>query len=139
MSPTPSASQPAQGTKARKSSIIRLNLNPSKLSEIQSTPPNPSAIMSDGEGTAGEMSDSAGDRKRKSIKLRLGSGPSHSASASRAGSPAYGSRAGSPAAAAGSQGQGQQQSMLDILSPYRFKFNWSFLTSYHILFRKSGA
>jgi hypothetical protein len=108
MSPAPSASQPTPGTGARKSSIIKLNLHPSKLSEIQSAPPNPSAIMSDGESVAGEMSDSAGDHKRKSIKLRVGSGPSHSPSASRAGSPAQGSRAGSPAAPAGSQSQGQQ-------------------------------
>lgn len=94
--------------------------------------------MSDGEGTAGEMSDNAGDYKRKGIKLRMGSGPSHSPSASRAGSPSYGSRAGSPAAPAGSQSQGQQQSMLDIypdivlnlqgisLSPtlYTFREKW---------------
>lgn len=113
MSPAPSASQPTQGSNARKSSIIRLNLNPSKLSEIQSTPPNPSAIMSDGEGTAGEMSDSAVDRRKKTVKLRIGSGP-HSASVSRAGSPSLGSRAGSPAAAVSSQ---QQQSMLHIYSP----------------------
>jgi hypothetical protein len=69
--------------------------------------------MSDNESIPGEMSDSAGDHKRKSIKLRVGSGPSHSPSASRAGSPINGSRAGSPAAPAGSQSQGQQ-SMLDI-------------------------
>jgi hypothetical protein len=127
MSPAPSASQPTTGTNARKSSIIKLNLNPSKLSEIQSAPPNPSAVMSDGEGTAGEMSDSAGDHKRKSIKLRLGSGPGHSPSASRAGSPAYGSRAGSPVAVAGSQAQGQQQSMLDIYPPIVLNLRGHFL------------
>jgi hypothetical protein len=95
--------------------------------------------MSDGEGTAGEMSDSAGDRKQKRVKLRLGGG-SHSASASRAGSPINGSRAGSPAAASGSQ---QQQSMLDILPPivlnltshflppttYTFQEKWSVVPS----------
>jgi hypothetical protein len=84
--------------------------------------------MSDGEGTAGEMSDSAGDHKKKSIKLRLGSGPSHSPSASRAGSPAYGSRAGSPAAVASSQAQGQQQSMLDIYPPIVLNLSGHFLT-----------
>lgn len=80
---SPSPSQSGSGTSPRKSSIIKLNLNPSKLSEIQSMPPNPT---SDGEGTAGEMSDGAGGKKK--IKLRL--------SGSRAGSPTGGSRAGSP-------------------------------------------
>lgn len=127
MSPAPSASQPTPGTNARKSSIIKLNLNPSKLSEIQSAPPNPSAVMSDGEGTAGEISDSAGDHKRKTIKIRLGNGPSRSPSVSRAGSPAYGSRAGSPAAAAGSKAQGQQQSMLDIYPPIVLNLTGHFL------------
>ena len=74
------------------------------------------------------MSDSAGDHKKKSIKLRLGSGPSHSPSASRAGSPAYGSRAGSPVAVAGSQAQGQQQSMLDIYPPIVLNLSGHFLT-----------
>ena len=104
MSPAPSSSQPAPNTSHRKSSIVKLTVAPSKLSEIQSTPPNPSPIqgsaMSDGEATGGEMSD--GGRKKK-FKLRLGGTPS----GSRAGSPAPGragsigaggSRAGSPAA-----------------------------------------
>ena len=104
MSPAPSSSQPAPNTNHRKSSIIKLTVAPSKLSEIQSAPPNPSPIhgtaMSDGEATGGEMSDVS---KKKKIKLRLGGTPA----GSRAGSPAPrragstgagGSRAGSPAA-----------------------------------------
>ena len=78
------------------------------------------------------MSDSAGDHKKKSIKIRLGSGPNHSPSASRAGSPAYGSRAGSPAAVAGSQAQGQQQSMLDIYPPIVINLSGHFLPPCHI-------
>ena len=102
MSPAPS-SQPAPNTSHRKSSIVKLTVAPSKLSEIQSAPPNPSPIqgsaMSDGEATGGEMSDVG---KKKKIKLRLGGTPA----GSRAGSPAPGrassigaggSRAGSPA------------------------------------------
>jgi transcription initiation factor TFIIF subunit alpha len=100
MSPAPSSSAPGPTTSPRKSSIIKLNLNPSKLSEIQSAEPKPSH-MSDGEGTAGEMSDGAGGRKKKSIKLRLGGAGSQCVS--RAGSPAIHSRAGSPAVAAGAQ------------------------------------
>ena len=105
MSPAPSSTaQPAPSQNSRKSSIIKLNLNPSKLSEIQSAPPNPSPVyggaMSDGEATGGEMSD--GGKKRR-IKLHLSTSPT----GSRAGSPvpgragstgAGGSRAGSPAA-----------------------------------------
>lgn len=88
-SPGPS-SQPSM---QRKSSIVKLNVNPSRLSELNSGAANPT---SDGEATAGEMSD--GTRKKK-IKLRLGGSPT----GSRAGSPApgrggsmSGSRAGSP-------------------------------------------
>jgi hypothetical protein len=108
MSPAPSGSQ-QPGSQVRKSSVIKLNVNPSKLSEIQNAPPNPSPVyggsMSDGEATGGEMSDGG---KKKKIKLRIGS-----PSGSRAGSPAPGragsigvggSRAGSPAA----QGQSMQ-------------------------------
>lgn len=110
MSPALSSSAPVLSQSPRKSSIIKLNLNPSKLSEIQSAPPNPSPIsgsaMSDGEATGGEMSDSG---RKKKIKLRLGG---ISSTNSRAGSPAPGRsgsigadepRAGSPV--------GQQQSM----------------------------
>ena len=90
MSPAP-ISQPGSNSSPRKSSIIKLNLNPSKLSEIQSVPPNPSPITggatSDGEATGGEMSDGG---KRSKIKLRLGGSPT----GSRAGSPGIG-RAGS--------------------------------------------
>ncbi|TAQ84441.1 hypothetical protein B7494_g7237 [Chlorociboria aeruginascens] len=105
MSPAPSVPQPAPGQSPRKSSIIKLNLSSSKLSDIQSTPPNPSptngGAMSDGEGTGGEMSDGAGGKKKK-IKLRLGGqSPTGSRSGTpvqgRIGSIATGSRAGSPA------------------------------------------
>jgi len=97
MSPAPT-SQAALNSSPRKSSIIKLNLNPSKLSEIQSVPPNPSPVIggatSDGEATGGEMSDSG---KRSKIKLRLGGSPT----GSRAGSPGIG-RAGSGGSRAGS-------------------------------------
>jgi transcription initiation factor TFIIF subunit alpha len=97
MSPAPT-SQAALNSSPRKSSIIKLNLNPSKLSEIQSVPPNPSPVIggatSDGEATGGEMSDSG---KRSKIKLRLGGSPT----GSRAGSPGVG-RAGSGRSRAGS-------------------------------------
>lgn len=93
ISPAPSGSG-----SPRKSSIVKLSVNSSKLSDIQSAPPNPSptGAMSDGEATGGEMSD--GSRKPK-IKLRIGGA---SPTGSRAGSPAPGrsaggSRAGSPA------------------------------------------
>ena len=105
LSPAPSASQPVPGQSTRKSSIIKFNVNPTKLSDIQSAPPNPGPIpsshMSDGEATGGEMSDGG---KTKKIKLRFGS--NKSPDGSRAGSPnpgragslgAGGSRAGSPA------------------------------------------
>ncbi|TVY58634.1 Transcription initiation factor IIF subunit alpha [Lachnellula cervina] len=107
MSPAPSGSQPAS-SQARKSSVVKLNVNPSKLSEIQKAAPNPSPVhggsMSDGEATGGEMSDGG---KKKKIKLRVGS-PSGSRAGTpapgRAGAGAGGSRAGSPAA----QGQSMQ-------------------------------
>jgi transcription initiation factor TFIIF subunit alpha len=102
ISPAPT-SQPASGQSPRKSSIIKLNVNASKLSEIQSAPPNPSPVMggsmSDGEATGAEMSD--GGQKKK-IKLRIGGrspGGSRAGTPApgRAGSPGGGSRAGSPA------------------------------------------
>ncbi|KAF4622745.1 hypothetical protein G7Y89_g14282 [Cudoniella acicularis] len=74
MSPAPN-SQSAPGQAPRKSSVVKLNVNPSKLSEIQAAPPNPSpsfGAMSDGEATGGEMSE----------------GGSVKAGGSRAGSPA---------------------------------------------------
>jgi hypothetical protein len=134
MSPAPSGSQ-QPGSQVRKSSVIKLNVNPSKLSEIQNAPPNPSPVyggsMSDGEATGGEMSDGG---KKKKIKLRIGS-----PSGSRAGSPAPGragsigvggSRAGSPAA----QGQSMQSTLLSPLYlngyfvgdtlEYRFHERW---------------
>jgi transcription initiation factor TFIIF subunit alpha len=90
MSPAPT-SQPGSNSSPRKSSIIKLNLNPSKLSEIQSVPPNPSPVTggatSDGEATGGEMSDGG---KRSKVKLLVGGSPT----GSRAGSPGVG-RAGS--------------------------------------------
>jgi transcription initiation factor TFIIF subunit alpha len=125
MSPAPSSSQPAPNTSHRKSSIIKLTVAPSKLSEIQSAPPNPSPIqgsaMSDGEATGGEMSDVG---KKKKIKLRLGGTPA----GSRAGSPAPGrassigaggSRAGSPAA----QPQ-RMPSVFQLFSPVPFVLHW---------------
>jgi transcription initiation factor TFIIF subunit alpha len=100
MSPAPT-SQPGPNSSPRKSSIIKLNLNPSKLSEIQSIPPNPSPVTggatSDGEATGGEMSDGG---KRSKVKLLVGGSPT----GSRAGSPGIGragsrgSRGGSPSA-----------------------------------------
>ncbi|RDW64058.1 hypothetical protein BP5796_10560 [Coleophoma crateriformis] len=100
LSPTPGG----QPQSPRKSSLVKLSMNPSKLADIQSSPPNPSptGAMSDGEATGGEMSDGAGGKKKK-IKLNYGKG---SPSGSRAGSPAAGrsgsvgaggSRAGTPA------------------------------------------
>jgi len=101
MSPAPPASQPAPNQSPRKSSIVKLNVNPSKLSDIQSSPPNPSPVygaMSDGEATGGEGSDGG---PRKKIKIRI---KGQSPTGSRAGSPVPGkassvggSRAGSPA------------------------------------------
>lgn len=111
MSPAPSASQPAAGTHVRRSSIVNVKVDPSKLSKILASPPHPSTATSDGEGTAGEMSDGTEPRKKKpGLKMRIGGGTSLSPSGSRAASPASGSRAGSPAAAAGSQAQ-ERQSM----------------------------
>ncbi|KAI9641028.1 transcription factor IIF subunit tfg1 [Ciborinia camelliae] len=94
MSPTPS-SQPLLGQTQTKSSIVKMSVNPSDLSRISSTPPNPQGATSDGEATGGEMSDGAVAKKKK-ITLRIGGSPT----ASRPGSPANGSRAGSPAQAA---------------------------------------
>jgi len=110
-SPAPPASQQTPGQSPRKSSLVQFKgLNSAKLSEIQSHPPNPSPVlgnMSDGEATAGEMSDGASKQK---IRLRLGGAKSATGSRSgtpapgRAGSPGTGgSRAGSPAV----QGQGK--------------------------------
>jgi transcription initiation factor TFIIF subunit alpha len=104
MSPAPSNSQTASNSSPRKSSIIKLNVNPNKLSDIQSSPPNPSPVynaMSDGEATGGEGSD-GGRKSYKKIKLTI---KGQTPTGSRAGSPAPGkagsvggSRAGSPAA-----------------------------------------
>lgn len=97
MSPAP---QSAPGQSPRKSSIVKLNVNPNKLSDIQSAPPNPSPTQ--GPNSDGEMSD--GGRKKKTM-LRFGS-----PNGSRATSPvpgradsvgAGGSRPGSPGAASG--------------------------------------
>lgn len=122
MSPAPT-SQPGSNSSPRKSSIIKLNLNPSKLSEIQSVPPNPSPITggatSDGEATGGEMSDGG---KRSKIKLRLGGSPT----GSRAGSPGIGragsggSRADSPSAQvqAASPGERAQSPGVGPIQPH---------------------
>ncbi|KAG0650568.1 Transcription initiation factor IIF subunit alpha [Hyphodiscus hymeniophilus] len=117
MSPVPSASQPLPDTGNRKRSIVKLTVASSKLSEISSAPPNPSPVqgnaMSDGEATAGEMSDA---NRPKKIKIKFGT-----PSGSRAGSPAPtraghigagGSRAGSPAAQGAARSQSPQSSGL---------------------------
>jgi len=103
----PMSPEPAGSQSPRKSSIVKLTVNPNKVSNIQSAPPNPSPVRSgaasDGEATGGEMSD--GGRK-KAIKLRFNNTPN----GSRAGSPvpgAGGSRSGSPAAGSGSPGRAQ--------------------------------
>jgi transcription initiation factor TFIIF subunit alpha len=105
MSPAP-ASQPALDTSQRRSSILKFNVPPSKLSEIQSAPPNPSPI-SGGPTSDGEVTEMSDGGTKKKIKLRLNQS---STTASRAGSPALGggplgngggntgSRAGSPVA-----------------------------------------
>ncbi|KAA8576199.1 hypothetical protein EYC84_006353 [Monilinia fructicola] len=88
-------STPIPGQTQRKSSIVKMSVNPSELSRISSSPPNPQGHTSDGEATGGEMSDGAGGKKKK-ITLRIGGSPT----TSRPGSPAPGksvSRAGSPA------------------------------------------
>lgn len=104
-SPAP-VSQPAPGQASRKSSIIKLQVGSSKLSEIDSLPPRPGspvgASMSDTEATGGEMSDNAIRKK----KLKLNVNRTGTPSGSRAGSPipaiqgrassAGGSRATSP-------------------------------------------
>lgn len=125
ISPAPSASG-----NGRKSSIVKLSVNSSKLSDIQSAPPNPSptSAMSDGEATGGEMSD-GGTRKPK-IKLRIGGA---SPTGSRAGSPAPGrstggSRAGSPAH--------QPQSMKSISNAFRI-FSRTYSSSIEELKRRS--
>ncbi|KAG4423869.1 hypothetical protein IFR04_003014 [Cadophora malorum] len=104
----PMSPEPAGSQSPRKSSIVKLTVNPNKVSNIQSAPPNPSPVRSgaasDGEATGGEMSD--GGRKKKAIKLRFNNTPN----GSRAGSPvpgAGGSRSGSPAAGSGSPGRAQ--------------------------------
>jgi transcription initiation factor TFIIF subunit alpha len=100
MSPAPPASQPvASQSPVQKSSIVKLNVPPSKLSDIQSSPPNPSPVMSDGEATGGDMSD--GSRNKK-IKFRGIGTPT----GSRAGSPAAG-RPGPIAAAESPAGHSQ--------------------------------
>jgi hypothetical protein len=98
MSPVPS-SQPNAGTSPNKSNIVKLNVG----SRFGATSPG-AGSGSDGEATAGEMSDGAGGViKKKSFKLRIGGNRNGTASpsGSRAGSPAPGaagiSRPGSPA------------------------------------------
>ncbi|KAI9845382.1 MAG: hypothetical protein M1838_001737 [Thelocarpon superellum] len=116
-SPVPSSSAPDLGRALpRKSSVIRLSVDSSKLSEISAAAPKPNLRRpavggagsgSDGEATGGEMSEGG---RHKKIKLRLnskGSPLSGSPPGSRAGSPnpvggrqgsnaGAGSRAGSP-------------------------------------------
>lgn len=88
--------------------------------------------MSDGEATAGEMSDGV-KAKKKSIKLRLGS--SVSPNASRAGSPSTGSRAGSPGAPVVAQVPAQQSSMQTIYPPISLILTGFFTSSTHYTFR----
>ena len=88
------SSQPIPGQTPHKSSIIKLAINPNRLTEINSRTPNPNVAMSDGEATGGEMSEGG---KKKRLKLRLQGSPN----TSRVGSPAPGrggSRAASPQA-----------------------------------------
>lgn len=80
----PSSSAPA-GDRPRKSSIVTLPMNGSKLSAISSRSPNP-------HNSDTEMSDAGGASKKSGMKLRLGAG---SASPSGQNTP-NGSRAGSP-------------------------------------------
>ena len=80
----PSSSAPA-GDRPRKSSIVTLPMNGSKLSAISSRSPNP-------HNSDTEVSDAGGAPKKSGIKLRLGAG---SASPSGQNTP-NGSRAGSP-------------------------------------------
>ncbi|ESZ97938.1 hypothetical protein SBOR_1661 [Sclerotinia borealis F-4128] len=98
MSPTPS-SQPPPGQAQRKSSIVKISVNPSELSRISSMPPNPQGATSDGEATGGEMSDGAGGKKKK-ITIRMGGSPTASQPGSPAPGRSNGSRGGSPAQAA---------------------------------------
>lgn len=94
MSPA-SSSQPHPGQPQRKSSIVKMTgLNPSELSRISSTAPNPQGATSDGEATGGEMSDGG---KKKKITLRIGGSPTVSRGASPAPGRSGDSRAGSPA------------------------------------------
>ncbi|KAI9700652.1 MAG: hypothetical protein M1836_002021 [Candelina mexicana] len=121
MSPAPPPSSVPESTRPqqqqRKSSIVKIPIEPSKLNEISAAIPRPDGKRprqhagsgSDGEATGGEMSDGA----RKKIKLRM-SPKNGTPQGSRAGSPdllsagaqarapphANGGRAGSPAGAA---------------------------------------
>ncbi|KAI9836055.1 MAG: hypothetical protein M1819_001666 [Sarea resinae] len=108
---------PAPEGPRKRSSIVKIPIEPSKLNEISSSPPRPekrnhqalAGSGSEGDGTAGDLSDGA--NKRKKIKLRVGGSPTGgSPQGSRAGSPEQagapqrkpsavsGSRAGSPVA-----------------------------------------
>lgn len=105
------------GEPERKPTLIKLSVNPTKLSEISSSAPNPqkkrirekmggAGSGSDGEATGGEQSENG----RKKIKLRVTSPNANTPRGSRAGSPNVttgvvsgagrggGSRAGSPTA-----------------------------------------
>ncbi|KAI9803123.1 MAG: hypothetical protein M1833_001194 [Piccolia ochrophora] len=97
MSPAPSSSAPDVSRSQppqRKSSIVRLSVESSKLNEISSMAPKPQGKRgragagsgSDAEATGGEMSEGA--RKKKKNNLRMnGTSPDGSPTSSRAGSP----------------------------------------------------
>lgn len=108
MSPAPSQSAGGQSPQRKNSVVIKLSVDPNKVSEIQSALPNPSPVRggaaSDGEATGGEMSD-GGKQKKKKLMISFNKG---SPTGSRAGSPAPagsagagGSRSGTPAAVSG--------------------------------------
>ncbi|KAI9826125.1 MAG: hypothetical protein M1832_000574 [Thelocarpon impressellum] len=107
-SPPPS-SAPDGRPHQRKSSVIKLSVEPSKLNDISSAAPRPEkrskGRMGAGSGSEGEAPGGEEGKQRTKIKLRLnGSPPGGSPTGSRAGSPnppptahgGSGSRAGSP-------------------------------------------
>lgn len=94
------ASAPGGSQSPRSSSIVKLHVNSSRISDIQAGSPHPAS--SDGEMSEG----GAGGKKRSGLKLRLGG----SAAPSRGGSPMNDSRAGSPA--------GQSQGMIPLSALY---------------------
>ncbi|KAI9820383.1 MAG: hypothetical protein M1827_006007 [Pycnora praestabilis] len=119
MSPAPSDPSRPQPPLQRKSSIIKLSVEPSKLHEISATTPRPSdhnkrsrtaaGSGSEAEATGGEMSSDGAKKKR--IKLRMGG-------SSKSGTP-QGSRAGSPVPAAQAGGAGAQRGSVSVANGAR--------------------